>query len=181
MARRARTSRIGGFTLVEAVSTMTVLAALGSLSSTIVFNAIDSYTSASTRSQIQAELSIVLDRLVRELRRIPSDSGGQDGPDIDAVTPTSLTWSANSSIAGSSGALTFIDQGQPALTLLDNAATIAIQCYDENNAAMATTLSSTACLNVRRIRIQLSLQRYGLTESLTTSVHLRNTMQGGSP
>ncbi len=82
-----------GFTLIEMIATMTILAAIGSLASMILFNATDGYVSAATQGQIHTELSIVVDRIVREFRGIALDETAAGiAPDIESISSDAITW-----------------------------------------------------------------------------------------
>ena len=82
-----------GFTLIEAIATIVLLSILGTFGSLVILNSTEGYIDASTVSQLHAELSISLDRIVRELRKIELDSGAAGvAPDIDSVTTTSIAW-----------------------------------------------------------------------------------------
>src|SRR5262249_38647629 len=63
-----------GFTLIEAIATIIVLATLGSVASTILLTAMNGYTNAAIGAQMQSEASIALDRITRELRKALRDS-----------------------------------------------------------------------------------------------------------
>ena len=171
--------RRGGFTLIEVVSTIAVLSALATVASGILFTATGGYLQASTTAQLHSERSIALDRAVRELRNIELD-GEADGiaPDIDSVTADSIAWSDDCSLALSGRDLMLgIDGGGPAVLLSDVSAFI-VQTYDEDNSALAATLSGGQCDDIRRVSIVLTVRRYGVSATLRSRVVLRSTMQG---
>ena len=85
----AETSR--GFTLVEVVITIVVLAIIGTVTATIILTAMNVYNNWSTRADLQSQLSGAMDRIVAELRTItvkPSTSPVQ--PDITTFTASSI-------------------------------------------------------------------------------------------
>ena len=63
-----------GFTLIEAIATIVVLAIIGSIASLIILTAVDGYTDAATGAQLHIEASTAMDRIVRELRKVALDS-----------------------------------------------------------------------------------------------------------
>lgn len=167
-----------GFTLIELISTIAVLAALATVSSGIIFAATDGYLQASTSAQLHTELSIALDRAVRELRNVPLDGDAGDvAPDIDSVTADSIAWSDDNSLALSgSDLLLAIDGG--AAVLLSDVTSFVVQAYDEDNNALAQALTGGECDDIRRVSMTISIERYGISETLRSKVFLRSTMQG---
>ncbi len=179
ISRLVHRSTRRGFTLIEAVATMTILAAIATVASNIILTSADGYLDASTSAQLHTELSIGLDRLVREVRNIDlDDSASEIAPDIDAVTPSSIDWGGNNSVALVGTEVQITEDGGIAAILLTDASSFSIQCYDEDNTALSTTLSGSGCDVIRRIELTISLQRHGVTETLRTRVFLRATMQG---
>jgi hypothetical protein len=170
-----------GFTLVEALTAMTVTAIVGSVSSAIIFSGVGSYRDAAARSQIHEESSTALARLGIELRQIPlSSSAGTMAPQISSVTPTSMAWSTNYSLSLSGTQLMFTEAGGSAAVLLNNVTSFSLQCFDESNAAMSASLSGAACYPIRRIRVSVTISRDGQTDSLASKFFIRSTAQGGA-
>ncbi len=175
-ARNARR----GFTLIEAIVTIVVLAIIGSIASLIILNAVDGYTDAATTAQLHIEASTAMDRIVRELRKVPLDGGAAGiAPDINDVTSTSITWGANSEVSLSGNKLQITTTGPPLGDILDDVTAFSIQTYDEDNAALGATLTGAACDPIRRIELDLTLQRGDVSTSLRTKLFVRSTMSGG--
>lgn len=171
--------RSTGFTMIELISTITILAVIGSVASGVIFNAADAYLDASTTSQLHNELSIGLDRVVHELRGIPFDATAAGlAPDIDNVTPTSITWSTNNSLALTGSDVMLTIGGGPPAVLLSDVTSFNVQSYNEDNAILAGTLSGIGCDPIRRVTVTVAMARYGITESLRSKVFLRSTMSG---
>ena len=178
VSRKTR-CRVTGFTMIELISTITVLAVVGSVASGVIFNAADAYLDASTMSQLHTELSIGLDRVVHELRGIPIDAAAVGlAPDVDNITPTSITWSTNNSLALSGSDVTLTIAGGPSAVLLSDVISFNVQSYDEDNTALAGTLSGVTCDPIRRVTVTVATTRYGITESLRSKVFIRSTMSG---
>jgi hypothetical protein len=147
----------------------------------VVYTALATHRSAYTTLQLHEELSTTMERIVRELRKIPlSVSAGTKAPDIASVTASSITYSTSSSFALSGSSINFVDAGATAVTLLSGVTSFSIQCYNESNAALAATLSGAACYPIRRIQVQISCQRDGVTETVRTRLFIRETMSGGA-
>ncbi len=175
------------FTLIESMATIVVLATMGSVASFLILDAVDGYTSAGNSAQLHAELSIAMDRAVRELRSIPVDAGAPaaGSPDITSVTTSAIDWEDTGGdayqLSYDSGAkqLTLaIDGGGPAILLSDVTA-CTISTYDEDNTPLAASLSGDACDPIRRVQIVVTLQRGGVSESLRVRTYIRSTMSLG--
>jgi len=173
-------ARARGFTLVEAIATITIIATIMAVVSRVIFVSVDAYAAATTRAELNAALSSAMERVCAELRQIPLVSGGSAAPDLASVSATSITWSTNSTLALTRSNLTLAIAGGSASTLLNNVTALSLTCYDESNAALAATLSGSACTPVRRVEITLSSQRDGITETLRTRVFLRSQIAGSS-
>lgn len=176
--RRARR----GFTIVEAIAVISVLAALGSIASTLIYTSVSGYRNISTQAQLVEEGSTALERLQTELRKIPLDSTASGtAPLISSVTATSMAWNSNYSLSLSGTQLSLTENGGTSSALLNNVSSLTIQCYDESNTALAASLSGSACNSIRRIAITITLTRDSITTTLRTKVFLRSTMSGGVP
>ncbi|MGQ0627522.1 MAG: PulJ/GspJ family protein [Phycisphaerales bacterium] len=168
-----------GFTLVEAVATMVVLGALGSVVSSVIFRTVQDYTVTATSAQVQLDLSSTMDRLDRSLREIDVRSGS-NAPNITSITPTSIAYTAGGATGGfalSGSSLVFTDATGSTI-LLDDVIAFSIIAYDESNNAMGASLSGAACDPVRRILILLTVTRAGAADTLRTRLFLRSTMEG---
>ena len=177
-ARRARPAP-RGFTMIESIAAIVVLAAIGSVASTILLSAADGYADAATTAQLHVESTIGLGRVVREIRKIPLDGGAVGiAPDIDSVTASSITWSTNSSLTLSGSDLMLTLSGGTPAVLLSDVSAFSVATYDESDAALAASLSGAACDPIRRVEITGTLLRYGFSETLRTRVFIRSTMAG---
>ena len=170
-----------GFTLVETIAVMSILAIIGSIASTLIYTGISSYRDASTLGQIHEEEATAMARLAVELRKIPlSSTAGVMAPQISSVTATSISWGANSSLALSGSQLRLVESGGAASILLDNVTGFAVQCYDESDAALAAALSGPQCYPIRRIKVSFTVSRQGISDTLRAKFFIRSTMQGGA-
>jgi prepilin-type N-terminal cleavage/methylation domain-containing protein len=168
-----------GFTLVETIATMAVLAVVGSIASMLVFNASRSFTDASRTAQLQTELSGAMERATRELRWIGiNPDSAPVVPLISSVTATSITWNTSYSLSLVSGELRYVENGAPAIVLLKDVSAMTISTFDESNAALAATLSGSACHPVRRVQVAITITRGGATQTLRSRVFLRSLMEG---
>ena len=174
-----RASRRRGFTLVEMVATIAVMAALGTVASTTVLSALNSYLSASTRAQLHTEISMAMDRIVRELQNTQLDTSVSGvAPDIESVSASAITWNDDYSLTLSGGQVFFAENGAAAAPLLSDVTSFGVRAYDESNATLGASLSGSGCDPIRRVRITITMQRSGITETMRTKVFLRCTMEG---
>jgi prepilin-type N-terminal cleavage/methylation domain-containing protein len=180
MTSRPRTAR--GFTLVEAIATMTVIAILGSVSSSLIYSGVRAYRDAAGQAQLHEEMSTALESITRALRGIPA---GQIDPvaypSITAVQADSIQWGTSARLWLSGSNLQFQEDGGTAYTLLTGVTSFSIQCYDEAGTALGTNLNASASQNVRRIQVQVTASKDGATETLRTRVFIRCTMEGALP
>jgi prepilin-type N-terminal cleavage/methylation domain-containing protein len=171
-----RTAR--GFTLVEAICALTVLSVMGSVSSGLIFAGVRGCRDAAASAQLHEEASVAMEVMMRQLRAVAKTASGN--PDIPAVTPSSIAFGA-SSFSASGGDLTWVDSGATGVTLVSNVSGMTVQCYDGNNAALAGSLSGSACNAIRRVSVSLTLTRDGVSETVRSRVFLRSFMQGVAP
>ncbi len=172
-----------GFTLIEAITTIVLLSILGMFGSLIILNNTEGYIDASTRSQLHAELSISLDRIVRELRKIKLDSGAAGvAPDIDTVTSTSIAWrdtdgdAYSLSLSGSN--LLLAVNGAASNILLSDVTAFSLNTYDESNVQLSASLTGASCDPIRRVELSITMTRQGVSETLGTKLLIRSTMSG---
>ena len=172
-----------GFTLIESVATVSMLAVLGSIVSFLILNSVDGYTDAATTAQVHAELSIAMDRAMREIRKIPLDAGaGGIAPDITSMSSTALQWEDTDGdsyqILKSGSVLQIEVDGGGLSTLLTDVTAFTVKIFDEDDGDLGSSCSADTCDPVRRVELEVTLQRNGVTESLRTKVFLRSTMSG---
>ncbi len=173
-----------GFTLMESIATIVIIAILGSIASFLVVDAVDGYVSASGSAQLHAEASLAMDRIMRELRKIELDPDHVPPPDVAphiiAVTANSITWdevltgvhSLSWSATAGDPVMLQVD-GAAAIILIDDVTGFTVSTFDSANAG------SPALIDIRRIAVVLTVQRSGITESVQTKVFIRSTMSGG--
>jgi prepilin-type N-terminal cleavage/methylation domain-containing protein len=171
------------FTLIESMATIAVLATLGSIASFLVLDAVDDYSGTATAAQLHAELSIAMDRILREVRHIELDGSASGiAPHIIGVDSTYVAWqdsdSDNYSFTLSAGEIFLQIDGVAGAVLLTDVSAVDVKAYDEDNTELPGPLAGAACDDIRRISIEITLLRNGVSESLRSKVFIRSTMSG---
>lgn len=164
------------FTLVELVATMVVISTVGTVISVLIGTSVDGYTRAATTAQLNSELNVALDRIDQMLRFVPQGTGG--GPNISSLSATSLTWNTNWVLTLSGTNLTLSEAGGTASILVKDVSSLSITARDQSNAAMAASISGSACDSIHRIRISITQTRSGVSETLRTTIFPRTLMTG---
>lgn len=179
MSTWSQTSR-RGFTLVEAVATMTILAVVSMAASRIIFAATDAYASDAVRSELVQDLSSAMERITSELRSIPSRNASPGTPWIDSIAGGLIEFGTGSQLALDGESLELAVDGGPARMLVDHVTSFTIACFDESGQALTLPLSGAACDVIRRMEVQITKSRHGTSETLRTRVFLRCAMAGGA-
>jgi len=170
-----------GFTLIETIAAMVIVSIVGSLTSGILYTAIGSYREASTRAQLHNNCSAAFDRLTKVLWSIPRDTTASIvAPLISNVTATSITWNSNWTLTLSGTQLLLTEAGGTARPVLEDVTAFSVSCFDESNSALAASLSGAATQAIRRIQIQVTVSRQGVTETLRARAYIRSLMTGAT-
>lgn len=176
--------RARAFTLIEMIATVVIIGTIGSVASGVIYQASRTYTQAAMSAQLHQELSGGLDRIDRALREIALKSPyASSAPNVVSLSATAITYNTSSVLTynAGTGEITLSEGGGPTGTLLKSVSACSIQAFDESNAAMAASLSGSACDAVRRISVSITLNRDGVTQTLRTKVFLRALLKGGAP
>lgn len=170
--RHVTTRQRVGFTLVEAIATIVVLGVLGSIAASILFTVSEGYLKASATAQMHNEASSAMERMVRELRNIPSTSAGVS---IDAVQASSITWSGTSGFSRSGSQLRFSHAGAN-YVLANNCTAFQIQTFDHNGNALPAAMNAAQAEHVRRIVLTITLEQNGLSHTVRSGVYVRSAI-----
>ncbi len=171
--------------MIEAMATVVVLGTIGSISAFLVLEAADDFTVAVTTEMLNGELSITLDRVTRELRRIELDSADPGvAPNIALVNSGAIDWNDSDSDLyqllwdNANSELELAIDGGSLSVIQEDVTNCVITIYDEDNTQLAATCSGDGCDPVRRIKVEVTCQRTGVTVTQHTKVYLRSAMVG---
>ena len=115
--------------------------------------------------------------------KIELDGGASSiAPHIVGVGDTYLAWqdsdADNYSFTLSGGAVFLQIDGVAGATLLTDVSAVTVKAFNEDNAELVLPLAGAACDPVRRISIDITLTRNGVSESQRAKVFIRSTMSG---
>jgi hypothetical protein len=168
-----------GFTLVEAVATMTVVTILGGVGGSLVYSGVRANRDVAVRSQLHEELCLAVEAVCGVVRGIPARPG--PAPDITAVTAASISWAGGGQVWLNGSTLMLTEPGSASIELLRDVSVFEVQCYDASGTALAQSLSGSACDAVQRVQVSVTAVREGVSESVRTRVFIRSLQVGMSP
>jgi hypothetical protein len=165
------------------MAAVAVLGILASISSHLLVETVGRCLDATTSAQLHAELSVAMDRITRELRRIDLDAGaGGVAPDVVSVEADSIGWEDidgdDYELALNAGTLTLQVNGGAAALLLSDVTACTITAFDQDNTQLGASLSGAGCDPIRRVSVSVTVQRNGISETLRTRAYIRSTMEG---
>ncbi|MFG0283450.1 MAG: type II secretion system protein [Phycisphaerales bacterium JB039] len=161
-----------GFTLVEAIVTITVLGILGSVASLTLAEAVAQYADSATAGRLYQEANDTMERIAAEIRQIPP--AGQGGPAITRLEPDRLQAQGGWSLQLIGAGLRLHDQGPPGVIQTD-VSDFRLTAFDEAGDQLPASVSGPQTSDIRRIGVSLTLSRDGIEASLATTVFIRST------
>lgn len=176
-----------GFSLVEVIAVIVILAVIGGVSSSLILSNVASFTDSSVRMQLHGELSVTLDRLVREFREIDADPAagppGPPGPHISEAGERAMRWSGVRAVRLAGSDLLLSTDGVREDLLCAGVSEFTLAYFDESNRPLLVggRVADADRPSIRRIALRLSVTRQGLTETLNTRVFIRAAMTGETP
>ncbi|MDX2147124.1 MAG: prepilin-type N-terminal cleavage/methylation domain-containing protein [Planctomycetota bacterium] len=171
-----------GFTLVEVLCALAIVATISVVSFRLILEASDQYTDTVVRAEASSRMGSALERVATQLREIPVRSGSSPvAPNITAMTETSLSYvdaNGTTQSLGLSGTTLTWNDGAGAKELLRDVTALSLRAYDESNAILPASPSAAQRDLVRRIQITMTTTRQGVVETLRTRVFLRALAAG---
>ena len=172
MSRR----RTRAFTLIETIAAMVVLSIIASSAALLVGRIGVSFRDRSVHDQLHLEVSVALDRIVREVREITaSDNGSGVVPDITAAGSTELQWGTGRLIDLTGTQLRINVDGTNTDLLTGNVSALALDFLDEAGSSLLLSgvVSGGNLANIQRVQVSLTVTRSGISETLHTLIFLR--------
>lgn len=184
MTRRRRPSRQRGFTLIETMATVVVLGTLATYATIALVDTVDNYQKAAVQAQLHAELSTALDRIARDMRAItidPDEPGNVPYLGFFSSTTGVLWWDEADLTWGPFLTGDDLDYWSESVSnlMLDDVASVTFTAYDEDDTQLGAVLVGAQLYPVRRLQVDLTMTRDGITQSLRTKVFLREFVEGG--
>lgn len=170
------------FTLVEAITTLVVIALIGGAASRILFQAFQALDHASTRTDLANQVASAMERITGELRTMQIESGSNPPvPNITACTASSITFkntsAATRTITLSGSNVVITGSAAATQTIASGVTAFTIQTYDSSNTALPASPSAAQIDTIRRVQITItaSVTNTGgtISETLRTKVYLR--------
>lgn len=166
-----------GFTLVELIAAITILTFVALVSGSVLWTAIDAASRGGVQADLHSTISTAAEQVSRHLRNIPRKTLSP-APDIASISPTSITWSSNTTLSLSGNNLVISIAGGPTRTLLQNVRALDLRAYDESNTALGANLAGAQCDSIRRISIRIEVSRGDGIEVVRTKVFIRSLISG---
>ncbi|MBX3385186.1 MAG: type II secretion system protein [Phycisphaeraceae bacterium] len=171
-----------GFTLIEVIATISVLAITLTLASRIIFTSMDGYAASATASRLVASISTGLEVAATHLRDLPASSENDGSPDITSISSTSINWGNSGSLRLHNGALELTpdEPSAHAQVLISNVTSLSILPLDATANALSLPLSGSPARQTRQIQISITAEQHGLSRTLRTRVFTRCAAAPGS-
>lgn len=174
--RPPRPSR--GFTLVEMIGAMVIVAVAGVAATTVATRAVADVRDAATAWSLHQDTAAALDRIVQELRAVGKDPT-TGGPAISSIATAQLTLPSGDGFqfidaSGTIPGRINLTAGGTTATLLSNATSLTISVLTGTGTQLSLPLSAASAASARRIIITISASRNGVSETLRTSIYFRS-------
>jgi type II secretory pathway pseudopilin PulG len=181
-AGRAR--RMTAFTLIELVTSMTVGVIICGIAASLIWNASRQRAETAARSELMEVGSAALEVMLRYLREIPQDAALLGEAQVDVAAATELRFDGGIvgfRLDGGANTLEMTnDSGANWHPLAKDVSGLTFSYFQGDGSGLTSLpLSLVDRQSVRRISLQVQLDRSSQSALLRTSIYLRNFMNEG--
>jgi hypothetical protein len=166
------------------MATVVVLGTLATFATVALVDTVDNYQKAAMQAQLHAELATALDRIARDMRAITLDPNEPGSVPYIAFfsNTTGVLWKDDADLTWgpflTGDDLDYWSESASNL-ILDDVAAVTFTAYDEDDTQLGAVLVGAQLHPVRRLEVDLTMTRDGVTQSLRTKVFLREFVEGG--
>jgi len=161
-----------GFTIIELVVTITVLAAMGWMGVSAMLSGVDAWTDFNYKKDLLTDARMAVDRMAREIRMV------KDLTAIITAGPQQLSFTdTNGKVISFTLDSGMIERSEDSVTngLLANVTDLSFTYYDSSDSVIAEPVIRPSETDMRRVKIAVSLAKAsGRTVNLQTDVWPRN-------
>lgn len=174
----SRRSSKFGFTLIETLAVMVIIATISAVLSTVLYAATDAYTIADDGRRAVDRVSLAIQTLSHEIRRQPGPSDGSAPSSIISATDTSLEFESGLLVELQGSALLLTRPGQAAATLLDPVESVVFRLLPDGPPGVAALDPGAGDDPGTARLVEMSIDAG--TGELTTRLFLRSSLRSGS-
>lgn len=182
MTTRKASRRSGGFSLVETVATIVVVATIAGVTSGMVLDAANQYKQAVVRAELSERASAAISFILDEVRNINITTYNTPIPYIsdecytDVIAYRDQT-STNCYIYLSGTSVLYSrDYFATNRTLLTDCTSLSFTYYNKDN--VATTTDLDPALFLRMVEVTITLSKDGVTHTVRSRAFIRGTQAG---
>lgn len=141
----------------------------------LVGDSVISYRDAAAQVALQNDVNAALERMVREIRMIPSDLlSSSIVPRLTSLTASELRWDTGGFALSGSTLLAGAGGPSAGAEVLSGVTALTFRPLAADGSALTLPLSLESLELVRQVEIDLTVARGGVSERLRTRVHLRS-------
>lgn len=167
------------FTLIELVTAMTVGVIISGLAGSLIWNASKQRAEIAARCELIDMGAVSLEGMIRYIREIPQDAASSGNAQIGLAQATELQFgSVGFKLDSGTNTLRITNDGAANWhTLAADVIGLAFTYFSRTGAVLSSfPLSAADRASVRRIQVDLQLDRSSQTAKLRNSIYLRNFM-----
>jgi prepilin-type N-terminal cleavage/methylation domain-containing protein len=183
-----------GFTLVELIAVMVVLAVISAIGGSIVRTAAESSSRTAARTELMAEASVAMERIVAMIKYTPVRAGAPATPAISYLDANEIVWENGDDLDVPSGAPTTLllrsvrdgdAAGSTPKLLARDVSALVLTPFDESGTNLLTGLNALSTTvqtaPIHSVGVSLTLTRGGVSVTLATRVFVRSNAETTTP